>query len=121
MSELENALKRATALCVNGVITPDCLPPHITRKDDDSLEHPEPEDSLRLLAADWPTLEELERRYLQLTLEKVHGNRQHAADLLGIARRTIQRLIIRYGLGTADSAESDSGQNIESAPTRAEQ
>lgn len=118
--ELENALKRATALCVNGVITPDCLPPHITRKDDGSPESCEPEDSLKSLTADWPTLEELERRYLQLALEKVHGNRQHAADLLGIARRTIQRLIIRYGLVTADSAESDSGVDIESAPTRAE-
>jgi DNA-binding NtrC family response regulator len=119
--ELENALKRAAALCVNGIITPDCLPPHITRKDDDSIESCEPEDSLKSLATDWPTLEELERRYLQLALEKVHGNRQHAADLLGIARRTIQRLIIRYGLGTADPAEGDSDENIESAPTRAEQ
>lgn len=118
--ELENALKRAAALCVNGVITPDCLPPHITRKDDDSPESCEPEDSLKSLAADWPTLEELERRYLQLALEKVHGNRQHAADLLGIARRTIQRLIIRYGLVPADSAEIDSGDDNEKGPTRAE-
>lgn len=119
--ELENALRRATALCVNGVITPDCLPPHITRKNDDSHEHSEPENPLNLLAADWPTLEELERRYLQLALAKVHGNRQHAADLLGIARRTIQRLIIRYGLVTADSTESDSGDDNENEPTRAEQ
>ncbi|MBL8191582.1 MAG: sigma-54-dependent Fis family transcriptional regulator [Acidobacteria bacterium] len=116
--ELENAMKRAMALCVNGVITPDCLPSHLAGKDQDSLEQSERKDSLKLLAADWPTLEELERRYLQLVLEKVHGNRQHAADLLGIARRTIQRLIIRYGLVTADSAESD---DSESASTRAQQ
>lgn len=100
--ELENALKRAAALCVNGIVTPDCLPPHIARLTIAANIALQPEDSLKLLAADWPTLDELERRYLQLALEKVHGNRQHAADLLGIARRTIQRLIMRYGLGTSD-------------------
>lgn len=105
--ELENALKRAVALCVNGVVTPDCLPPHIARKDDAPFVSSEKEDPLKLLAADWPTLEELERRYLQLALEKVHGNRQHAADLLGIARRTTQRLIVRYGLGAPEANESE--------------
>ena len=113
--ELENALKRAVALSVNGVITPDCLPPHIAMHSSASPPVNETEDSLRTLAADWPTLSELERRYLQLALEKVSGNRQHAADLLGIARRTIQRLILRYGLGvpepTGGQFESDTASD----------
>lgn len=113
--ELENALKRAIALCVNGVITPDCLPPHIVRQPGAEAATLHPEDSLKSLATDWPKLEELERRYLQLALEKVHGNRQHAADLLGIARRTIQRLIVRYGLGASELAEGDSTGDIENA------
>ncbi|MEK7832135.1 MAG: sigma-54 dependent transcriptional regulator [Acidobacteriota bacterium] len=104
--ELENALKRAAALSANGVITLDCLPPHIGESGD-QVGNSGAEDSLRNLAVDWPTLEELERRYLQLALEKVHGNRQHAADLLGTARRTVQRLIARYGLGTPDESGSD--------------
>lgn len=112
--ELENALKRAIALCVNGVITPDCLPPHIALKNGAAIQTTENEDPLQLLAADWPTMEELERRYLQLALEKVHGNRQHAADLLGIARRTIQRLIIRYGLGAPETATSELESESES-------
>ena len=115
--ELENALKRAVALCANGIITPDCLPPHIARKNEAQAEHFEQENSLRLLAADWPTLEDLERRYLQLALEKVHGNRQHAADLLGVARRSIQRLIIRHGLGASDTSKSQT----ESLPASDEQ
>ena len=105
--ELENALKRATALSANGVITLDCLPPHIVSESTPLTGNSAVEDSLRNLAADWPTLEELERRYLQMALEKVHGNRQHAADLLGTARRTVQRLIARYGLSAPEESESD--------------
>lgn len=105
--ELENALKRAAALSANGVITLDCLPPHIVSEGSAQTTASTAEDSLRNLAVDWPTLEELERRYLQLALEKVHGNRQHAADLLGTARRTVQRLIARYGLSAPEESESD--------------
>ena len=43
-------------------------------------------------------MEELERRYLTLALAKVNGNRRHAATLLGLNRRTIQRLIARHQL-----------------------
>lgn len=95
--ELENALTRAAALSTNGLITLDCLPSYIAEKKTSQPGGASPEDALRLLAADWPAMEELQHRYLQLVLEKVHGNRQHAADLLGIARRTIQRLIARSG------------------------
>lgn len=105
--ELENALKRAAALSANGIITLDCLPPHIAEQSESQTSGVDPETSLHNLASDWPKLEELERRYLQLALEKVHGNRQHAADLLGTARRTVQRLIARYGLGAPEESESD--------------
>lgn len=43
-------------------------------------------------------MEELERRYLKLILSEVHGNRRRAAEVLGLNRRTIQRLIARYDL-----------------------
>ncbi len=109
--ELENALKRAAALSNNGVITLDCLPPHIASERGNQNAASISEDTLRNLALDWPTLEELERRYLQLALEKVHGNRQHAADLLGTARRTIQRLIVRYGLGAPEEPETETARD----------
>src|SRR5215475_8078883 len=66
--ELENALTRAIALATNGPITLDCLPPHIAeinRKQPPSTDAP-----LRSLAGDWPSLNELQRRYLALALEK---------------------------------------------------
>jgi DNA-binding NtrC family response regulator len=106
--ELENALTRAVALASNGLITIDCLPPHVaeSRQRQASLS----DDPMRNLAVDWPTLDELQRRYLALALEKVHGNRQRAADLLGITRRTTQRLIARYHLNAAAGAEGDDGE-----------
>src|SRR5262249_61526122 len=99
--ELENALTRAVALASNGLITIDCLPPHIAETC--QKQAPTSDDPMRNLAGDWPTLDELQRRYLALALEKVHGNRQPAADLLGITRRTIQRLIARYHLNETDA------------------
>ncbi|MBO0727480.1 MAG: sigma-54-dependent Fis family transcriptional regulator [Blastocatellia bacterium] len=105
--ELENALTRAVALSTSGLITLDCLPPHIAeinQKQTPSIDAP-----LRSLASDWPSLNELQRRYLALALEKNHGNRQHTADLLGITRRTIQRLIARYNLSAVNEAEGVDG------------
>jgi two-component system, NtrC family, response regulator HydG len=107
--ELENALIRAVALATNGPVTLDCLPPHIAEID--QKETPSTDDPLRSLASDWPSLDELQRRYLALALEKNHGNRQRTADLLGITRRTIQRLIARYNLSALNEAESVGGDD----------
>ena len=107
--ELENALTRATALAANGPVTLDCLPPHIAEVNQKPA--PSTDESLFSLAADWPSLDELQRRYLALALGKTGGNRQHTADLLGITRRTIQRLIARYNLNA--QSEEDRGSRIE--------
>jgi two-component system NtrC family response regulator len=106
--ELENALTRAAALSTNGLITLDCLPPHIARDfaAEAGSRDQTPPNPLSNLALDWPTMEELERRYLALALEKVQGNRQRAADLLGLSRRTVQRLIVRYNLNALADDEA---------------
>ena len=108
--ELENALTRAVALATNGPITLNCLPPHIAETN--RKQTPTTDDSMRNLASDWPPLDELQRRYLALALEKNHGNRQRTADLLGITRRTIQRLIARYNLNALNEAESGDGDDV---------
>jgi len=105
--ELENALTRATALAANGPVTLDCLPPHIA--DTNRKLAPSTDEPLLNLATDWPSLDELQRRYLALALGKTGGNRQHTADLLGITRRTIQRLIARYNLNALNEAEDGDG------------
>ena len=109
--ELENAMTRAAALCSGGVITIDCLPAGIAaagRHNASSLNN----DPVSTLAADRPTIEELQRRYLQLILTEVGGNRRRAASVLGVNRRTIQRLIARYDLFSL--AEKDASTDGES-------
>jgi Fis family transcriptional regulator len=47
------------------------------------------------LDADWPTLSLLSRRYIDRALQFTHGNKTRAADLLGIDRRTLNRILAR--------------------------
>jgi DNA-binding NtrC family response regulator len=53
---------------------------------------------LSALFEDLPALDELERRYLLYILEITGGNRTRAAEILGIDRRTLYRMIERYGI-----------------------
>ena len=102
--ELENALRRAVALSSGGLVTLDCLPPEI------AAARPVPSAAAgdQKLIADRPTMEELQRRYLQLILEETGWNRRRAAAVLDLDRRTIQRLIARYQLqGALDPEEGD--------------
>lgn len=96
--ELENAMTRAAALCSGGLITIDCLPPSIAAAPRNLKASSLRNDPVSVLAIDRPTIEELQRRYLELVLTEVGGNRRRAASVLGLNRRTIQRLIARYDL-----------------------
>ena len=111
--ELENALRRAVALSSGGLITIDCLPPEIApprQKAAGSGERPEDR-----LISDRPSMEELQRRYLQLVLEETGWNRRRAAAVLELDRRTIQRLIARYQLHGAIDPEGELDVEEESA------
>jgi DNA-binding NtrC family response regulator len=109
--ELENALRRATALSSGGLITVDCLPPEIAA----ARPRPGGAASEQRLIADRPTMEELQRRYLQLILEETGWNRRRAAAILELDRRTIQRLIARYQLQGAVDPEGESDAEGEDA------
>jgi psp operon transcriptional activator len=45
-----------------------------------------------------PTLDDVERRYLALLLDRYDGNRRRVAEVLGISERTAYRMIERFGL-----------------------
>jgi len=53
---------------------------------------------LAALYEDLPSLDELERRYLQHVLEATGGNRTRTAEILGIDRRTLYRMAARFQL-----------------------
>ena len=115
--ELENALRRAIALSSGGLITVDCLPPEIAARRQQSGSAA----NLGLkLIADRPSMDELQRRYLLLTLQENGWNRRRAAAVLSLDRRTIQRLIARYQFQGApdpeDEAESDPGSDSAERP-----
>ncbi len=96
--ELENAMTHAAALCSGGLITIDCLPSTVVAARHGLNVTSLGDDPVSTLVSDRPSMEELQRRYLRLILTEVGGNRRRAASMLGLNRRTIQRLIARYDL-----------------------
>ncbi|MFT3775420.1 MAG: helix-turn-helix domain-containing protein [Minicystis sp.] len=53
---------------------------------------------------EWPTLDDLRLRYMHRAIEHTGGNKTRAAVLLGIDRRTLNRILARErrrsGVGT---------------------
>jgi len=94
--ELENAIERAVALCEGDCVSPDDL--SIGAKGQKAP------DFLEAAAERTMTIDELDRAYAQLILSRVRGNKQRAASLLGVDRRTLQRW---FGEGGAAEAEED--------------
>ena len=102
--ELENALARAVAMSERGIILPGDLPA-LTRAvpvaGGADGEGPPPIDG------GWPTLELLQRRYIDKVLAHAGHNKTAAAQILGIDRRTIQRLAARQDEGGEEDQEND--------------
>jgi transcriptional regulator of acetoin/glycerol metabolism len=89
--ELANVLERAQILAEEHLITVDDLPEAIF------LTPPPVSDP------DTLNLAEVERRTVQAALAKTKGNKVHAANILGITRRTLYRLVQKYGLDLVKS------------------
>jgi len=85
--ELENVIARALALNPSGVIVPEDLPEAVR-----ATGAPRPA-AKGLSLADRPTLAELERRYAAQVLEEMAGNKTRAAEVLGIDRKTLYRIL----------------------------
>jgi DNA-binding NtrC family response regulator len=94
--ELENAIEHAVAICANHSVRVSDLPEHIFEHvSPEALYHPAPH--VLSLIDDKPTLDELNRRYIQLILAEMDGNKSRAAEVLGINRRTLYRYIDSNG------------------------
>lgn len=96
--ELENVVERAVVLALSNLI--------------DEAEIPTPdsvssEQFFNQATGDFPTLEQLERRYIEVVMDKTAGRKDKAAQILGINRRTLYRKEREYGLVDPNAPESD--------------
>ena len=87
--ELANLIERGVALAEGDTVEVRHIPDHL-RAVKLSV--------LRQSADRLPTLEQQERQYVLLALEKTGGNRTQAAQILGIDRVSLWRKLKRYGL-----------------------
>ena len=97
--ELESAIEYAALHARGDEIKPEDLPSELQ-----SVEVREAADRSPLAALfdDLPTLEELERRYLQHVLKVVGGNKTTTASVMKIDRRTLYRMASRFNINLAE-------------------
>ena len=89
--ELENIIERAVITCSRKVVTVDDLPKNIidsVKKETDS----------RIVVEIGSTMDEVEKRVITETLGYTRGDKKHAAEILGITRKTLYRKLKVYNL-----------------------
>jgi PAS domain S-box-containing protein len=84
--ELQNILEHAFVLCPSGMIKPQHLPPYLNQQ------------SLQEADDGEMNLKEAERRLIEKALRKYQGNRNRAAEALGINPSTLYRKIRQYDI-----------------------
>ena len=95
--ELENVIERAVTLNHTGAITIDDLPPKVMTA---AIEQPAPQfaETPDQMFEGLPSLDEIERRYLEHVLQATEGNRKRAAEILEVNRKTLYRMAARLGV-----------------------
>jgi DNA-binding NtrC family response regulator len=101
--ELENVVERAVVLCPNPLIDASDIP---------DAEATRTEGGMTALTGDYPTLAQLEERYIQAVLAKTGGRKDKAVEILGINRRTLYRKEREYGW-----VKEGDGDGDDSAPS----
>ncbi len=88
--ELENIVERAVTLNHTGILNTDDLPPEVRNAEADASR-----EDRKLVS-----LEEMESQYVKRVIAASDGNMSRAAEILKVDRRTLYRMIDRYGLWT---------------------
>jgi len=97
--ELENMVERLVVLTRT---------PQIDVSDIPDVDQTSSERFFGQATEDSPTLVDLEKRYIQLIMEKTGGKKEKAAQILGINRRTLYRKEREYGFTELNEAEESS-------------
>jgi DNA-binding NtrC family response regulator len=88
--ELENVVERAVTLNTTGLLTPSDFTEEFQRVPKGAAFFPE----------DLVALDEIERQYILYVIQRLNGNMSRAAEILGIDRRTLYRMVERFGAKT---------------------
>ena len=106
--ELENAVVRAVAMC-DGTIREKDLPPRV--RNYSGAPSAKPEISNGEANDDWVSLSEIEGRYVARVLEHTRGNKQAAARVLEVDRKTLDRMIKRHHIDSMSHKKAHKAQS----------
>jgi DNA-binding NtrC family response regulator len=95
--ELENAVVRAAAMCDETIREQD-LPERIRCHQQTPLIVKQ--ETLVEAEEEWPPLSEIEARYVAKVFSHTRGNKQAAARILQIDRKTLERMLKRHNIPT---------------------
>ncbi|MFH1288830.1 MAG: helix-turn-helix domain-containing protein [bacterium] len=84
--ELENTIEHAVIMCKNNIITTDCLP--------QSIQNGKKQSNITFSVG--TQLENIEKSAILRTLDFTGGNREEAANILGIGVATLYRKLQEY-------------------------
>lgn len=98
--ELSNVIERAIAVMTGPIITLGDLPGAVAYSEawSSAQAFSRWEDDDKPTGTQPVSLEEMEKRHISATVQRVNGDRQRAAEILGISRTTLFRKMRRYGL-----------------------
>ncbi len=102
--ELENVVERAVVLCAAALID---------EKDIPTPEGQSAESFFTGATNDFPTIAQIEERYIQLVLEKTGGRKDKASQILGIDRRTLYRKQRELALLAPEAPEEEPENSFE--------
>ncbi|HSS18730.1 MAG TPA: sigma-54 dependent transcriptional regulator [Pyrinomonadaceae bacterium] len=101
--ELENAVVRASAIC-DGTIRVKDLPERIQNYSKGTGEEAKTGETAAGEPETWPPLSDIEGRYVAKVLAHTRGNKQAAARVLEVDRKTLDRMIKRHNIPTGNVA-----------------
>ena len=98
--ELENAIERAVAVSIHPILLPDDLPLHIAS-------YSATTEAGESGPVELVPLDAVSRRHIARVLAATGGNKKRAAEILGVDRRTLYRMLARYGMPTSEAPPED--------------
>ena len=102
--ELENVIERAIVLGTGDILAAEALPESLRRpRPPAGLDVDLPPEGLNLEA----TVDQIERKFLQLSLERTHGIQTRAAELLGMTFRQFRYKLQKHGLSRGKSEDHE--------------